>query len=96
MNTKPVFSLAEVVAMLDAEPLEVRNPRLSEQIDRAFEGKGEALLSSLAREAPDKEWDDMARYIDEEASPRNMEEYSALCFLYACFILCVEGEDDEF
>jgi hypothetical protein len=84
------------IELLDAEPLEVRNPGLSRQIDDAFEGEGYAYLSSLAKGSPPEEWDDMARYIDEEGYPRNMEEYSALCFLYACFILCVEGEEDEF
>ena len=83
------------IELLDAEPLEIRNPRLSRQIDDAFEGEGYAYLSSLAKGAPLEECNDMVRYINEEASPRNMEEYSALCFLYACFILCVEGEDDE-
>jgi hypothetical protein len=82
--------------LFDAEPLEIRNPRLSTQIDRAFEGKGYAYLSSLAKGSPPEEWDDMARFIHEEESPRNMEEYNALCFMYACFILCVEGEEDAF
>jgi hypothetical protein len=85
------------IELLDAEPLEVRNPELSRQIDDAFEGKGYAYLSSLAKGSPPEEWRDMARYInEEEGDNRNMEEYNALCFLYACFILCVEGEEDAF
>jgi hypothetical protein len=95
MNTKPIFSLAEVVEHLE-QPLEIRNPQLAEQIDRAFEGRLDAFLSSLAKGAPPEEWDDMARYIEEEGDTLNMEEYNALCFLYACFILCVEGEEDAF
>jgi hypothetical protein len=82
------------IELLDAEPLEVRDLRLSEQIDRAFEGKGDAFLSSLAKGSPPEEWDDMARFIHEEESPRNMEEYNALCFMYACFILLLNDDDN--
>jgi hypothetical protein len=94
MNTKYVLSLTEVLEHLE-QPLEVRNPWLSEQIDRAFEGNG-VFLSSLAIIAPAEEWDDMVHYVMKEEGPRNMEKYNALCFLYACFILCVEGEEDAF
>jgi hypothetical protein len=81
------------IELLDAEPLEVRNPQLAGQIDSAFEGNGDAFLSSLAKGAPAEEWSDIARYVKEEGE-RNMEEYNALCFLYACFILLLNNDDN--
>lgn len=96
MNKQPTHA---VLALLDAEPLDVRNAYLSKEIDKAFEGAGHAFITDLCDvsyfEAPE-EWSDINKFLDEEGGGRNMKAYSELCFMYACFILCLEGEEDSF
>jgi hypothetical protein len=96
MTTSDNTDVRSTLEILDAEPLEVRNASLSHEIDKAFSGFLPHLTSLAWDQRGKQDWDDVNHYIEFEEGERDLAAYQALCFMYACFILCVEGEEDSF
>ncbi len=86
-------STKTVLELLDSEPLEVRDALLSHEIDYAFKGYG--FIYRLAGRAPSIEWEDVCAWL-REFQITETDKYKELCFMYACFILCYEGEESSF